>query len=222
MQAITPRWEWRTFGTSFGPAEEAFARLTPERVQESDEIYVVGREGDTVKVRDALMDIKVLREVDGNGLEQWTPVMKAEFPVSAAEVGRVFEALRQPMPALDRAEYTLDQFLDELIAPADGVTAVGVHKRRVRYTIGGCTSEVTDVDADGHKTRTIAIEAEDPAAVIAAVREQGSARTSTRPTRSGSGRSSPMNRRATRSSTWGRIRSSSTSGSAVPVVRGAA
>src|SRR5688572_20034263 len=173
MAEVTPRWEWRTFGTSFGAAEDAFGRLTPERVQESDEIYVVAPDGDTVKVRDALMDIKVLREVDANGLEQWTPVMKAEFPVAAADVARVFEALRQPLPALERADYTLDQFLDELIAPAESVAAVRVHKRRVRYTIGGCTSEVTDVVADGRQTRTIAIEAEDPDAVIAAVRGAG-------------------------------------------------
>ena len=70
-------------------------------------------------------------------------------------------------------EYTLDQFLDELIAPTDGVSAVRVHKRRVRYTIGGCTSEVTNVVADGRQTRTIAIEGEDAAAVIAAVRGAG-------------------------------------------------
>jgi len=172
MQAITPRWEWRTFGDQFGAGDRAFAALTPERVQESEEIYLVGREGDTVKVRDALMDIKVLREVDENGLEQWTPVMKAEFPIPATDVPRVFEALRQPTPALERDAYTLDQFLDELIAPA-GVAAVKVHKRRVRYTIGGCTSEVTNVVADGRQTRTIAIEGEDAAAVIAAVRGAG-------------------------------------------------
>jgi exopolyphosphatase / guanosine-5'-triphosphate,3'-diphosphate pyrophosphatase len=173
MKAITPRWEWRTFGHSFGAGDDAFARLTPERVQESDETYLVATEGDTVKVRDDLMDIKVLREVDENGLEQWTPVMKAEFPMPAENVARVFEALRTPMPPLARAEYTLDQFIAELIAPADGVDAVRVHKRRVRYTIGGCTSEVTDVEADGLSTRTIAIEGEDPAAVIAAVRGAG-------------------------------------------------
>jgi exopolyphosphatase/guanosine-5'-triphosphate,3'-diphosphate pyrophosphatase len=173
MQAITPRWEWRTFGADFGEGERAFAALTPERVQESDEIYLVGREGDTVKVRDALMDIKVLREVDENGLEQWTPVMKAEFPIPATDVPRVFEALREPTPSLDRSTYTLDQFLDGLIGPIDGVTAVQVHKRRVRYTIGGCTSEVTTVIADGRQTRTIAIEGEDAAAVIAAVRGAG-------------------------------------------------
>jgi exopolyphosphatase / guanosine-5'-triphosphate,3'-diphosphate pyrophosphatase len=173
MQAVTPRWEWRAFGADFGAGERAFAALTPERVQESDEIYLVGREGDTVKVRDGLMDIKVLREVDENGLEQWTPVMKAEFPIPATDVPRVFEGLHEATPPMDRAEYTLDQFLDELIAPADGVTAVQVHKRRVRYTIGGCTSEVTNVIADGRQTRTIAIEGEDAAAVIAAVRDAG-------------------------------------------------
>jgi exopolyphosphatase/guanosine-5'-triphosphate,3'-diphosphate pyrophosphatase len=50
---------------------------------------------------------------------------------------------------------------------------VNVHKRRVRYTVGGCMSELTDVVADGRATRTIAVEAEDPAAVLAAVRELG-------------------------------------------------
>lgn len=36
-----------------------------------------------MKVRDELMDVKVLRETDADGLEQWTPVMKARFPLSA-------------------------------------------------------------------------------------------------------------------------------------------
>jgi hypothetical protein len=34
---IVPRWEWRTFGAEFGAADEAFAALEPELVQESDE-----------------------------------------------------------------------------------------------------------------------------------------------------------------------------------------
>ena len=83
-----------------------------------------------MKVRDALMDIKVLREVDENGLEQWTPVMKAEFPIPATDVPRVYEALREPTPTLDRAEYTLDQFLDELIGPTE-------ESPRSRSTSGG-------------------------------------------------------------------------------------
>src|SRR5689334_7680653 len=54
---IVPRWEWRTFGDRFGEAEAAFAARTPERVQESDELYLLSvGGGDTVKVRDELMD----------------------------------------------------------------------------------------------------------------------------------------------------------------------
>jgi exopolyphosphatase/guanosine-5'-triphosphate,3'-diphosphate pyrophosphatase len=172
MATIIPRWEWRTFGTRFGAAEAAFAALTPGAVQESDELYLLSGEGDNVKVRDDLMDIKVFRETSGAGLERWEPVMKAGFPLPAADVRRVLESLRLAVPTLARESYTLDQFVDELARPA-GVRPVAVHKRRVRYTVGGCTSEVSDVLVDGNPIRTIAIESEDAAAVVAAVRSVG-------------------------------------------------
>ena len=57
MPAIIPRWEWRTFGSRFGAAEDQFAALTPGGVQESDELYLLSEAGDNVKVRDDLMDI---------------------------------------------------------------------------------------------------------------------------------------------------------------------
>jgi len=172
MATIIPRWEWRTFGTRFGAAEAHFAALTPGAVQESDELYLLSGEGDNVKVRDDLMDIKVFREENADGLERWEPVMKAGFPLPAADVVRVLEALRLAVPPLAREGYTLDQFVDELARPA-GVRPVAVHKRRVRYTVGGCTAEVSDVLADGKPIRTIAIESEDGAAVAAAVRAVG-------------------------------------------------
>jgi exopolyphosphatase / guanosine-5'-triphosphate,3'-diphosphate pyrophosphatase len=171
---IVPRWEWRTFGDSFGPADASFAALTPERVQESDEIYLLSTaEGDTVKIRDELMDVKHLEHVDADGLEEWLPVMKAGFPLPAADLSAVLASLRVAAPPREREEYTLDQLLDEVVRPNADLRAVEVYKRRQRYTIGGCTSELTDVRADGSSTRTIAIEQEDPARVIAAVRELG-------------------------------------------------
>jgi exopolyphosphatase/guanosine-5'-triphosphate,3'-diphosphate pyrophosphatase len=170
---IIPRWEWRTFGHRFGAADVVFRALTPTGIQESDELYLLSGMGDNVKVRDDLMDIKVLKEVNADGLEQWTPVMKVGFPLPRTDVVRVFEALRRPTPELAREAYTLEQFSDELVAPTEGLRTVAVHKRRVRYTIGGCTSEVSDVVADSKEIRTIAIESEDAAAVIAAVRSVG-------------------------------------------------
>jgi exopolyphosphatase/guanosine-5'-triphosphate,3'-diphosphate pyrophosphatase len=119
------------------------------------------------------MDIKVLVEVNADGLEQWRPVMKAGFPLAADDVAKVFEALRLEPPPLERDSYTLDEFVAELAEPSGRMRAVNVHKRRVRYVVGGCTAEVSDVIADGRPTRTVAIESEDAAAVIAAVRSVG-------------------------------------------------
>jgi exopolyphosphatase/guanosine-5'-triphosphate,3'-diphosphate pyrophosphatase len=169
----TTRWEWRTFGPGFGRAEAAFASLTPTAVQESDEVYLLGPGKDVVKVRADLMDIKTLREVDEHGFERWEPVLKAGFPMSAVDTRRVDEALGIGGAILGRDRYTLDQFLDEVAAPTGVVRAVPVHKRRVRYTIEGCSSEFTDVVADGRPTRTIAIESEGADVVAAAVRSVG-------------------------------------------------
>jgi exopolyphosphatase/guanosine-5'-triphosphate,3'-diphosphate pyrophosphatase len=173
MTVIVPRWEWRWFGPRLGPAESKLAALTPVGVQESSETYLLSGAGDNVKVRDALMDIKVLREVDRNGLEQWTPVMKAGFPLPAAEVAKVFEALRLDLPPLRRERYSLDEFISELAVPSGRIRAVKVDKRRTRYTVGGFMAELSDVVADGKPTRTVAVESEDAAAVIAAVRSLG-------------------------------------------------
>lgn len=167
---IVPRWEWRTFGLSFGHADERFAELTPERVEESDEVYVLSTRSDaSVKVRDALMDVKHLETVNADGLEQWIPVMKVEFPLGVADVVTVCSAL-----GVSGAPGGLT--LDELLAAVDadeGLSAVDVHKRRARYTVGGCMAELSEIAADGRATRTLAIELEDPELVIAAVRNLG-------------------------------------------------
>jgi exopolyphosphatase/guanosine-5'-triphosphate,3'-diphosphate pyrophosphatase len=168
---IVPRWEWRTFGASFGSAEERFTALTPERVEQSDEIYVLSSKSDaSVKVRDELMDVKHLERVDEDGLEQWIPVIKAEFPLAAADAATLFTALGVDAPPAE----TLP--LDDLLAAIEATPELrwlGVHKRRARYTFDGCRSELSDITANGHATRTIAVELEDPAAVIAAVRDLG-------------------------------------------------
>jgi len=174
METIIPRWEWRTFGESFGEADDRFAALEPGGVQESDEVYFLSPAGDqNVKVRFDLMDIKILEQVNPDGLEQWKPVMKGTFPLPAAEVTNVLEVLGVVPPRLTRAEYTQEQFVKELAEPGQRLRVVQVHKKRTRYKIDGCTSEMTDVVADGKKTRTVALELEDPARVIATVRKLG-------------------------------------------------
>lgn len=174
MNTIVPRWEWRSFGQHFGAAEARLAALVPDAVQESDEIYLLSANGrDNVKIRDGLMDIKVLRETNADGLEQWTPVMKAAFPLAAADVARVLAALGLPVISLSQDACTQEVLLAAIVQRGGPLRRVNVHKRRVRYSLGGCTAELSDVVANGKRTRTLAIETADAAAVIAAVREAG-------------------------------------------------
>ena len=98
MAEIRPRWEWRSFGRHFPEAASRLAKLRPVGAQESDELYLLSIAGDNVKVRDGLMDIKALREVNADGLELWMPIMKAGFPLQAAEAAKVLESLHLPVP----------------------------------------------------------------------------------------------------------------------------
>ena len=171
---IVPRWEWRSFGAEFGGAESALAARTPEQVVESTEIYVLSEAGtDVVKVRDDLMDVKHLREVGDDGLEQWTPVLKAGFPLSQADLEVVSSALGLDAAPPARDGYPLDVWLEEVVGPDPRLRAVTVHKRRTRYRIGGCAAELTDVRAGGATTRTVAVESEDAAQVLAVLEELG-------------------------------------------------
>ena len=147
------RWEWRTFGGDLGEAEQRLASLRVEQVTDSDD----------------LLDVKHLEEVDDDGLQLWAPVMKAPLPVSAGDARAVLAALDVPVPALEGGTFVLS----EIVAAGAGVTAVPVHKTRRHVTLGGCMAELTDLSTGGRSVRTIAVESEEPARVIAAVGELG-------------------------------------------------
>ena len=162
MPEIVPRWEWRVAGEPAEAAARRLADLTPERERESDEVYVVARDAeDSVKIRDGLMDVKHLERVSDEGLQQWRPVLKAAFPLSATDVGTMLVALRAA-GATPEPLGTLDELLDRLVRPRDDLRAVEVHKRRRHVTVGGCMAEVTDLRAGGSDVRTVAVESEDP------------------------------------------------------------
>jgi exopolyphosphatase / guanosine-5'-triphosphate,3'-diphosphate pyrophosphatase len=165
LVGIVPRWEWRTFGDVSVPLTGP-----PERVQDSDEVYLLSLESDaSVKVRDGLMDVKLLESVDDAGLEQWRPVLKASLPLAREDVAVLLGALRVQVPQLADRPYTLD----DVVASSDEIRAVDVHKHREHFTPGGCMVEVSEVRTDEGAARTIAVESEDPQLVVETVRALG-------------------------------------------------
>jgi exopolyphosphatase / guanosine-5'-triphosphate,3'-diphosphate pyrophosphatase len=167
---IVPRWEWRTFCDSFGEAETRLTALQPTKVDDSDELYILSsRVEGSIKVRGGQLDVKRLEEVNDDGLEQWRPVAKAEFPLDATDVASLLGSLDVTAPSLDRDTYELDQLIAEVIAPHDELLAVPVSKHRAHYVLDGCMTELTDVRSGSRTTRTIAVENEDPAVVRSTV-----------------------------------------------------
>jgi len=167
------RWEWRSFGQKFGKADERLANLASSGTSDSDEIYFLSDHGQNVKIRDGLIDVKILREVDPDGLQQWAPVMKSGFPLSAIDAARVIDALRIPVNGALREYYDIEKFIDAFDRPDSGVRVVKVHKRRVRYTVEGCMAELSEITANGRSIRTVAVESVDPGAVARAVDSLG-------------------------------------------------
>ena len=171
---IVARWEWRTFGTGFGEAEEKIRSHDQKDFKDSEEDYILSRKSDeNTKIRDDLMDIKALQNVNEHKLEQWLPVMKEGFPIGQDALKKLFVIFKISEPVFERAEYTYDQFLSELIRPNENLRVVDVKKKRCIYAINDCVVEIAETAFDGVPLKTICVEHEDPDNVYKTVVELG-------------------------------------------------
>ena len=170
---IIPRWEWRTFGEEFGVAEENIKAHECTRALESSEVYILSKKsGENIKVRDTLMDIKVLRNAE-NDLEQWFPIMKATFPIGAEEAAEVFKAAGVEVEVKKDDTWEYDAFISKMVDTNPDLKAVGVFKKRFGYLIEGATVEIADLTIDGNAIRTTAVEDANPELVTRLVAELG-------------------------------------------------
>jgi hypothetical protein len=171
MAEISPRYEFRAFAQDFGMVETKMRRLAKcEQIRESAEIYIVSAANseNNTKIRDGKMDIKVFVE-QKEGLEQWNPRMKGEFPMKAEVLRKeVFPAFGVAEPVFQREEYSLPAYLDEIIFPHPQLTAVDVFKLRFAFTVNGCIAEIAQLLINGAAIRTVAVEHTDIAAILKA------------------------------------------------------
>ena len=159
--ASAPRFEFRTFGRAFEQQSFRMARLSmpvPEKVWErrSEEIYIVSAVNDinNTKIRNGKMDIKTFVQ-EKQGLEQWNPLMKGEFPIGKEVLtGEVFPAFQVEMPSLNKQTYTLDEFLD-MIKANPQLQAVKVEKQRFGYMVNDTICEIANVWINGAKLVTL-------------------------------------------------------------------
>lgn len=172
-----PRFEFRSFGQNFDIAAKRMARLSmpiPEKVWErySDEIYILSRTNDinNTKIRDGKMDIKTyVQTVDG--MEQWNPLMKGEFPIAAKVLTEeVFPAFMVEMPKLTKDVINYEEFIGMIEAHPD-LAAVKVHKQRFGYMVNNTLCEYGEVLINGAKVVTINSESTEVEDILKTVKD---------------------------------------------------
>jgi hypothetical protein len=156
-----PRFEFRSFGQDFNKQAERMARLSVPiseklRVRYSQESYIMSRTNDinNTKIRNGKMDIKTyVQTVDG--LEQWNPLTKIEFPISVNFLkSDIFPAFQVEIPDFEKTEYTMDEFLSMVKKHLD-LQAVSVVKERFGYMVNDTICEVGNILINGAKVITI-------------------------------------------------------------------
>ena len=156
-----PRFEFRSFGQDFNKQAERMAELSipiPEKLQvrHSPEIYIMSRSNNinNTKIRDGKMDIKTyVQTVDA--LEQWNPLTKTEFPVSAHFLKNdIFSAFQVKIPEQTKTEYTMDEFM-AVVKDHPDLQAVNVVKERFGYMVNDTICEVGNILINGAKVMTI-------------------------------------------------------------------
>lgn len=170
-EASAPRFEFRSFGQNFDLIHHRLSRCSvpvPEKVWErrSEELYIVSRGNDVnnTKLRDGKMDIKTfVQSVDG--LEQWNPLMKGEFPLPASVLRtEVFPAFQVAAPTLPKGPCDVETFL-ALVRGHPDLAAVRVHKQRFGYLVHDTICEYAVVLINGARVVTVATESTDVAAL---------------------------------------------------------
>ena len=98
--------------------------------------------------------------------------MKAGFPLEAGVIAeQIFPSLELEAPRLAKARYAMDEFVGAVIRPQPGIAIVPVAKRRMRFTLKACLAEFSSVTINDVTRETVAVESDDPEAVLQLIRE---------------------------------------------------
>ncbi len=174
-----PRFEFRTFGQDFDEIHNLLSRLSmpvPEKVWErtSKEIYILSKTNDinNTKIRNGKMDIKTFVQKK-EGLEQWNPLMKGEFPISKKVLEEeVFPAFKIDKPALEKEQYTLEEFL-ALVTEHKDLLAVRVAKLRFGYMVNNTICEYAEVLINGARVCSVNSESTEIQDILKTMKDTG-------------------------------------------------
>ncbi len=171
MPSSPPRYEFRIWDDDLATVKDRLARLgARNRSVESAELYLVPTKTErcNAKIRSGLLDVKRLL-LETRGLQQWTPTLKASFPVDAHMFAACLDCLGAGSLTPARSSYSEGECIGELAA-AGLIVLAAILKQREVFQLDDCIAEftaVTGTSLGDARRHTVAIESADADRLIA-------------------------------------------------------
>ncbi len=169
MPDSPPRYEFRIWDDNLESLKRRLAALSiRDRTLESTELYLVSRATDrcNAKIRAGLLDVKRLTG-ERRGLQQWTPILKAPFPIDAQALSACMACLGAPLEPGARARSESE--LRNELAASRLIVPLPLSKRREIFRFDGCLAEFAEVTLPslaGAVRHTVALESADDERVL--------------------------------------------------------
>ncbi len=167
MPDSPPRYEFRVWDENLEALKRRLEELgTHERFVNGTELYLVSRTTDkcNAKIRAGRLEVKRLVS-ETRGLQQWTPMLKAPFPLETSAIVICLACLTAASRPLTRSAYTTGEFLSEVVARSRILAPVSIFKRREIFSLDGCRAEFAAVTVptrpDATVRHTVAVESID-------------------------------------------------------------
>ena len=169
-----PRWEWRTIASSLGELRKALVGVPFETIRDINETYLLCTQSShNAKIRNGVVDLKWRKQVHPDGPELWDRVLGSHFPCRAEFIVQLFQTWGIELVDLRRESYTLDQFLNEIVALHPALLALPVHKQEEAFSHDGAACAFQRIEAGDLHLEGFRIEHEDPTLIADALRGLG-------------------------------------------------
>lgn len=163
-EEVFPRFEFRTFGKNFSDVSKKMAEISvlknnSDMCRFSSEIYFVSKNIDNfnIKIRDAKLDIKKKIQII-DGLEQWNPVVKTDFPISINILKSDFFSFNKNKLSTIKKNLISELDFKDILTHNDDYMMINVSKKRTAFNINNTICEFCEVEISGIKLQTISSE----------------------------------------------------------------
>jgi len=163
MSRDTLLYEFRSFGQSFGTAEQKMLEVaTTPRLSESYDYYILSATNNryNVLIRNKMLIIKELIKND-NEFERWNVNLSEKFPITRDIIeNQFFPAIGLEPPAIENYEYEIQDFIDNIITVDPDIKIVSVYKKKTEFLFNDCNCEIAENLINGAFIKTFNIESE--------------------------------------------------------------